>query len=365
MEKIQFLGMDRKELEDFMAGIGEARFRGRQVYRWIYIKGVSSFHEMSDIPKDLRYRLEEMAVVGMPRVVKSRVSKDKTRKFLLEMGDRKKIEMVVIPQTWSNDVRYTLCLSTQVGCPLGCAFCATGASGFERNLTAGEMVGQLLVAEREIRRRDKRMKEERVIGNIVFMGMGEPLLNLDEVVKAIRLINDEHGINIGQRHITVSTVGYIPGIEALMQEDLNINLAVSLHATTDEVRNVLVPINKHYPLTPLLEVVARYAHSTKRQVTLEYVLIWGVNDTDQDARRLADMAKSIRAHVNLIRLNEVEGVPYRRPEEEKVQRFFQLVQKEGASVTLREEMGSDIEAACGQLKRYASAKKFKQENGRY
>lgn len=350
MSKTEFLGMNIKELEEFMAANGEAPYRARQIYRWVFRKHTSSFYEMSDIPKELKEKLDEIAVISIPRVIRSRISKDGTRKFLFELIDRKRVETVAIPQAWNRAKKYTLCLSTQVGCPLGCAFCATGQAGFERNLTGGEILGQLLSAEREVRNRERLHQEERVITNLVFMGMGEPLLNLDEVLLAIRLINDEKGINIGQRHITISTAGVVPGIERLAEEKLQCTLAISLHATTDEIRSQLVPLNRRYPIGEVLKAAGDYADKTGRRITIEYVLLDGINCSPEDARRLAALVKPMLANVNLIPFNQVAGSAYSRPHEYVAQQFLSVLENDGVNVTLREEMGSDIEAACGQLK---------------
>lgn len=351
MDKTELLGMSREKIEDFAVRLGEQRFRGRQIYRWIYKRNVSSFYDMSDLPKDLRQKFDETASVSVPKVVKARTSRDSTRKFLLELNDRKRIETVVIPQRWNQGKKFTACISTQVGCPLGCTFCATGHSGYERDLTVGEIVGQVLVAEREIIRREKYNEDSRAVSNLVFMGMGEPLLNLDAVLEAIHLINDDTGINIGQRHITLSTAGFIPGINRLKEEDLQITLAVSLHAADDELRSRIVPLNRKYPLKELMPAVADYADHTGRRVTFEYVLLEGINTSIEDAARLARLVKPILANVNLIPYNHVDGIGYSTTETETARRFMAELESQGITATLREEMGADIEAACGQLRR--------------
>lgn len=350
--------MTVEQLEDFAASLNEPRFRGRQIYRWIYKKGQGSFYEMSDIPKELRAKLDETASISMPRVVKSRVSKDGTRKFLLELADHKRIETVAIPQGWKKRKSYTLCLSTQVGCALGCTFCATGLSGFARNLSAGEIVGQLLVAEKEIEKREKinNDNDNRAVANLVFMGMGEPLLNYDALISAIRLINDERGINIGQRHMTVSTAGIVPYIQRLAKEKLQVTLAISLHATTDEVRRKLMPVAGRYSIKEILEAAHYYFEQTGRRVTFEYLLLDGVNTEPEDARRLAEMVKPLGANVNLIPYNYVDNSNFQRPNQYVVARFLSILEAQGVNVTLREEMGADIEAACGQLRNRFSSK---------
>ena len=346
--KTELLGMDIEMLEAYLLDIGEPRFRAKQIYTWIYRKEVSSFYEMSDIPKELRLSLDEIAAVSIPRVLKQRVARDHTRKFLFEMNDRKKIETVVIPQNHDKDTRYSLCISTQVGCPIGCSFCATGASGFHRNLLAYEMVGQVLGSRRELSKRLK-VKDVQLITNVVYMGMGEPMLNYDEMIKSIHMLNDHRGINIGQRHITISTAGELRGIEKLAEEDLQVTLAISLHASNNELRNQLIPLNHKYPLPALMKTVADYIAKSGRRVTFEYVMLEGVNVSTADAMALIKLIKPLLANVNLIPYNEVSGLAFKRPSSEKVKQFYNLLLRGGLNVTLREERGSDIEAACGQL----------------
>jgi len=348
-EKTELLGMGISELEEFMAAIGEPGFRGRQIYKWIYTKAVNSFYEMSDLSRDLRNRLDDIAQVSIPRVLKQRVATDGTRKFLMELEDKKRIESVVIPHNQKKDSKYTLCISTQVGCPVGCAFCATGNSGFQRNLKAYEMVGQVLGSERELGKRLK-SREGGLISNVVYMGMGEPMLNYDEVIKSIRILNDPKGINIGQRHITVSTSGDIKGISRLAQENLQVTLAVSLHACNNELRDRLVPLNRRYPLEKLRLALEQYQRLTNRRVTFEYLLLQGVNDSAEDARSLVKLVKPLLVNINLIPYNEVEGLPFSKPSPERVIQFYNYLVEAGVNVTVREEKGADIEAACGQLR---------------
>lgn len=346
--KIELLGMNLAELEAFMLGIGEAGFRAKQIYKWIYQKQTSSFYEMSDLPKELRVSLDEKAQVSIPRVLKQRVSNDGTRKFLLEMNDKKKVETVIIPQSKDKNTRYTACISTQVGCPIGCSFCATGAGGFQRNLQAYEIAGQVLGSQRELGKRLKRT-DEQLITNIVYMGMGEPLLNYDEMIKSVYIINEHKGINIGQRHITVSTSGHVPGITRLMQEDLQLTLAISLHACDNKLRNELVPINRKYPLETLLDAVRIYTDTTNRRVTFEYVMLDEVNISQRDAEAMIKAIRPLLANVNLIPYNEVSGLPYHRPSNNKIDQFYKWLLAGGLNVILREEHGGDIDAACGQL----------------
>ncbi len=347
--KTELLGMGIKELEDFMDSIGEPRYRGRQVHKWIYKKAVSSFYDMSDLSRDLRTKLDELARISIPRVLKQRASIDGTRKFLMELEDKKRIESVIIPHSRNKDTRYTLCISTQVGCPVGCVFCATGNSGFQRNLEAYEMIGQVLGSERELRKRLK-SNENGLITNVVYMGMGEPMLNYDQVIKSIYSLNDPKGINIGQRHITISTSGDVRGINRLAQENLQVTLAISLHACSNELRDRLIPLNRKYPLEELIKSIKQYIRLTNRRVTFEYLLLDGVNNRKEDAEKLITMLKPLLANVNLIPYNEVEGLEFKQPSPQQVNEFYHYLLQAGVNVTLREEKGADIEAACGQLR---------------
>lgn len=347
--KTELLGMEISELEEFMVAIGEPAFRGRQIYKWIYTKAVNSFYEMSDLSRDLRNRLDELAQISIPRVLKQRVSTDGTRKFLMELEDKKRIESVVIPHNQNKDSKYTLCLSTQVGCQVGCVFCATGNSGFQRNLKAYEMVGQVLGSEKELGKRLK-ATENGLISNVVYMGMGEPMFNYDEVMKSIRILNEPKGINIGQRHITISTSGDVAGINKLAKENLQVTLAISLHACDNELRDKLIPMNRKYPLEKLSMALKEYQELTNRRVTFEYLLLQEVNDSLEDAQRLVKLVKPLLANINLIPYNEVEGLPFKKPSPERVRQFYNYITQAGVNVTIREEKGADIEAACGQLR---------------
>ncbi|MEN6462017.1 MAG: 23S rRNA (adenine(2503)-C(2))-methyltransferase RlmN [Syntrophomonas sp.] len=346
--KVELLGMSEVKLQEFMAANGEKPFRGRQINQWIYKKEVSSFYDMNDLPKELRQKLDEIAVVSIPRVLKQRVSQDGTRKFLMELVDKKKVETVVIPQSRDKNTKYSLCISSQVGCPIGCSFCATGNSGYQRNLLAYEIVGQVLGSNREI---VKRLKYDaaRLITNIVYMGMGEPLLNYDEVIKSIHILNDPRGVNIGQRHITVSTSGEVNGINRLASENLQITLAISLHAGNNALRDELIPMNRKYPLEKLIKAVEGYISNTNRRVTFEYVMLDNVNIEKKDARDLIALLKPMLANINLIPYNEVSGLEFRKPPANKIKQFYEWLVEGGLNVTLREERGADIEAACGQL----------------
>lgn len=346
--KTELLGMNQKDLEQFVISIGERPFRGRQLHQWIYQKEVSSFWEMNDLPRQLRQKLDDLAQISILRVLKQKVSSDGTRKFLLELNDKKRIETVVIPQSYDRDTKYTLCLSSQVGCAVGCSFCATGKSGFQRNLLACEMVGQVLGSNRELIRRLK-TNDDRLITNIVYMGMGEPMFNYEEVIKSIQILNDSKGINIGQRHITVSTSGDVKGICRLADEGLQITLAVSLHACNNQLRNQLIPMNRKYPLEILLPALREFIEKTNRRITFEYIMLDNVNISRKDALDMIKLLKPFLANINLIPYNEVKEAGYSRPSPQKVKTFYNWLLEGGLNVTMREERGSDIDAACGQL----------------
>lgn len=348
INRTQLLGMSCKQMEEFLVDMGQPRYRGRQIYKWIYQKDVNSFHDMTDIPRSLRQQLDENASIAIPRVLKQRVSKDGTRKFLMELEDRKRIETVVIPQSGNRDTSYSLCISTQVGCPVGCAFCATGSSGYQRSLQSHEMAGQFLSSRRELKRRLKR-NEDNIISNVVYMGMGEPFFNYDQVIDSVYLLIEYNGINLGQRHITISTSGEVKGIKRLAQEKLQVTLAVSLHAAYDQLRDRLVPLNRKYPLGELLEAVEYYISKTNRRVTFEYIMLDDVNLSRDDADKLIHITKPLLANINLIPYNEVETLPFKRPSSNKVWQFYHWLAEGGLNVTIREERGGDIEAACGQL----------------
>lgn len=350
--KIELVGMNRTELEKFLEGLGEKRFRGRQVYRWVYRNKVFSFEEMSDLPVALRALLAETALISLPEKIQHRVSQDGTQKLLLRLKDEKTIEMVVIPQSSAGGSRYTACVSSQVGCPVGCGFCATGRSGFERNLEVHEIVGQVLLAAHlvAVQGRQNLAPEGRGLTNVVFMGMGEPFLNYQAVVKAIRLVTDNEGINIGQRHITVSTAGEVQGIRRLAEEGLQVTLAVSLHAARDELRNALVPMNRKYPLSQLRDALQYYTERTGRRVTLEYTLLDKVNTSREDALRLTQFARSLLVNINLIPYNEIGQTGYKSPNKAVINEFRRWLAEAGINTVVREEKGSDIEAACGQLR---------------
>jgi len=331
-------GLERPELEDVAAALGAPGFRGRQLFHWVQARAADSFESMTNLPQALRADLAAAYVIETPQVVSKEISTDGTAKFLLRLGDGRTIESVYIPDTPAQ----TFCVSTQVGCAMQCGFCLTGKMGLARNLTAGEIVGQVRVLARETGLLDKPF-------NIVFMGMGEPLHNYDATMKAVRILADDEGLGVHPKRITLSTIGVLPALERLAAEPLMPNLAVSLHATTDEMRSRLVPPNRKYPLAELIETCRKFPLAKRRRITFEYVLLAGVNDADDDARRLVKLLSGIRAKVNLLPLNEAAGIPYRRPSDERVDAFAKILAERGLTVSVRKSRGRDIRAACGQL----------------
>jgi 23S rRNA (adenine2503-C2)-methyltransferase len=339
--------LELHELEEALARIGRPRFHGRQIFQWIHRRGVTDFERMSDLGRDLRGQLAAHFTLTTPRVVRREDSVDGTTKLLLQLADGRRIESVCIPEhpvSVPSGVpdRLTFCLSTQVGCAMGCAFCLTGRMGIDRNLTAGEIVGQVRVLAGELAALHARF-------NIVLMGMGEPLHNYDQTMKALRILADEHGLAVSPRRVTLSTVGVLPGLERLATEPLMPNLAISLHSTTAAQRDALVPINRKYGLEELLDVCRRFPVKRRERITFEYVMLKDVNDTPDDARRLVGLLHGIRAKVNLLPLNEAAGIPFERPSDAAVNRFARILAERGVTVSVRKSRGRDIRAACGQL----------------
>jgi len=338
MEKIEILGMTLDELRQFVIGMGEKPFRGNQLYHQIYRKQNGFLELMTDLSIRFRNRLREQASLTNPLVQDQQVSLDHTVKFLLKLGDGQLVESVYIP----DDERITLCLSTQVGCPMKCGFCATGNAGFTRNLTAGEIIGQYLVISHE-----KKLYDRSV--NIVFMGMGEPLLNYDNVIAAFRIMNDPSGCALSRRKINLSTCGVRDGMRRLAGEKHRPRLAVSLNAATDEARSALMPVNRQYPLHELLEDCRNFPLPWGERITFEYILIRDVNDGIDDARRLVKLLRGIRCKLNLIPYNEYKELPYRSPFRETVLAFQKVLVDARYTAMIRKSRGPDIEAACGQL----------------
>jgi len=330
--------MELPELEQALEAMGHARFHGRQLFQWVHKRGVVDFADMTDLGRDLRSGLAASFRIVTPELVRKETSSDGTVKFLLRLEDGQLIESVFIPDTPAN----TFCLSTQVGCAMKCGFCLTGKMGIIRNLTAGEIAGQVRVLVRELHMLQARF-------NIVLMGMGEPLHNYDAVMKALRILADEHGLAVNPRRVTLSTVGVLPNLERLATEPLMPNLAISLHATTEEQRDLLVPINRKYGLKELLDACRRFPVKRRERITFEYVMLKDVNDSDEDARRLVRLLHGIKAKVNLLPLNEAAGIPYERPSDARVNRFASIVAERGVTVSVRKSRGRDIRAACGQL----------------
>jgi 23S rRNA (adenine2503-C2)-methyltransferase len=333
------------ELEEELCKLGEPSYRAGQIADWLYNKRVDAIDKMTNLPQPLRRRLSETFSFGKIDIVRVLGAPDTTRKFLFRLVDGNLIESVLIPASLAlygtRSDRRTICVSTQVGCAYGCKFCASGLEGFSRNLTANEIVDQIIAVESATGER---------VDNIVFMGMGEPLANLENVLRAIRIINAEWGLGIGARHITISTSGLAPQIRKLGDEGLQIRLAVSLHGATDEVRNRIMPINRRYNIETLLSACDYYNAHKKQRLTFEYILIADVNDCAEQARLLSRHAHRLSAKVNLIPYNSVSGLPWTRPSEKRQEKFLSILRAEGIPVTLRREKGHDIDAACGQLR---------------
>ncbi len=322
--------------------MGERRFRATQLMKWIYQQGVDDFSAMTNLSKALRARLAEVAEVRAPEVVLDRTAEDGTRKWLLRLADGNAIETVFIPEAG----RGTLCVSSQVGCTLNCDFCATARQGYNRNLTVDEIIGQLWVANRAL---GNRPREARVITNVVLMGMGEPLLNFDNVVKAVSLMLDDHAYGLSRRRVTLSTAGVVPALDRLREATGGIALAVSLHAVNDALRDRLVPLNKKYPIAELLAACKRYTADGRSRTTFEYVMLDGVNDSEADARALVRLLQGVPAKVNLIPFNPFPGAPYRRSSPEAIDRFRDILCRAGITTITRKTRGDRIDAACGQL----------------
>ena len=329
---------DRPALEAAFEQRGLEGFRARQVFHWIYRHGVTAFGDMTDLSQSLRAALAAEFTLTAPQVVARDRSGDGTEKFLLRLGDGRQIESVFIPDTPSQ----TFCISTQVGCAMACGFCLTGKMGLARNLTAGEIVGQVRVLVESLGMRGTRF-------NIVLMGMGEPLHNYDETMKALRMLADEHGLAVSPRRVTLSTVGLLPALERLAHEPIMPNLAISLHAPTDAIRGELVPLNRKYGVADIIAACKRFPLKRRSRITFEYVMLAGVNDSPEDARRLARLLADVRSKVNLIPLNAAPGIPYERPSDEVVDRFATILADHQLTVSVRKSRGRDIRAACGQL----------------
>ena len=333
------------ELTEELRILNQPAYRAKQIAAWIYDKRVGSFEAMSDLPQALRQKLQSAFAYSDLQVMRALGAKDTTRKFLFQLSDGNLIESVLIPASpalyGSRSDRRTICVSTQVGCAYGCKFCASGLDGWKRNLQVDEIVDQLIALERETAER---------IDNIVFMGMGEPLANYENLLRAIQIINAPWGIGIGARHITISTSGLVPQIRKLADQPLQIRLAVSLHGATDAVRSRIMPINHKYNVEELVEACRYYSSRKKQRITFEYILIADVNDSEEQARALAKHARLLKAKVNLIPYNTVETLPWARSSRDQQERFLAILRGTGVDATLRREKGHDIAAACGQLR---------------
>ena len=343
-ESVNLLGLNQKSLEEFFVSIEERPFRAVQVMKWIHQRGVSDFSQMTDLSKELREKLENNCVVKAPEVIYEKTSEDGTRKWVISMGNKDRIEMVLIPE--KN--RATLCVSSQVGCAVDCSFCATGKQGFSRNLNLDEIIGQVWVAANSFG--VPRSPNDRPITNVVMMGMGEPLLNFDPVVDAMNLMMDDNAYGLSKRKVTLSTSGIVPKIDDLGKVT-DVALTISLHAPNDELRNKLVPINKKYPIKDLIDSVKRYVEgcSDKRVTTIEYILIEDINDSLELADELCELLTQIDCKINLIPFNPFSESKYKRPSGNRVKRFQKHLQDNGYVTTIRSTRGDDIMAACGQL----------------
>ncbi len=336
------LDFDREALEQFFAGLGEKAFRARQILQWVHQQGVTDFDTMTNLSKELRSRLKDTVVIAAPEIASDQLAVDGTRKWLLRLADGNCIETVFIPET----DRGTLCISSQVGCTLNCTFCATGHQGFNRNLTIGEIIGQVLVASQQLGRSES---GGRRITNVVLMGMGEPLLNFDNVIPAIRLMLDDLAYGISRRRVTLSTAGMVPMIDRL-HEVCPVSLAVSLHATNDKLRDEIVPLNRKYPINELLDACRRYvADEPRRRITFEYVMLDGVNDSIAEAHALVRLLEGVPAKVNLIPFNPFPETRYQRSPQERIDAFRDVLVATGLTTITRKTRGDDIDAACGQL----------------
>lgn len=344
IQRVNLLGMPRKKLEAFFAEIGEKPFRAKQVMQWIHHNGVSEFDEMTNISKGLRAKLKEICEIKAPEVTYQNTSSDGTRKWVMQMPGGSSIETVLIPE--GN--RGTLCVSSQIGCALDCSFCSTGKQGFNRNLSAEEIVGQIFNAIASFEGVDG--ANDRPVTNVVFMGMGEPLLNFDNVMDAVDLMMDDYAYGISKRRVTISTAGVVPALEKMIGVT-DASIAISLHAPNDELRNDLVPVNKKYPIAMLLDTVKSYLGSLpdKRKATIEYTLLGGVNDRKEHAMQLVKLLKDIPCKINLIPFNPFPHSGYKKPSNNEVRRFQEWLTEGGFITTVRSTRGDDIDAACGQL----------------
>lgn len=338
MEKTDIKSMDLQELQAFVEKLGEKKFRAKQLYLWMHQKLVKDFEEMTNLSKSFREKLQQECTLGGVAIAREQISKkDDTRKFLMELSDGNMVETVLMKYHHGNSV----CVSSQVGCRMGCRFCASTVGGLTRSLATSEILDQIYEIQRHI--------EERV-SNVIIMGIGEPLDNYENVIRFIRMLSDENGLHISQRNITLSTCGLVPKIYDLMKEELTITLAISLHAPNDEIRRQMMPVADSFSMKEILEACRVYIGETGRRVTFEYTMVQGTNDSRENARELASRLKGMLCHVNLIPLNAVKGRMGSRSVPENIRQFQMELEKHHVNVTIRREMGSDIDAACGQLR---------------
>ena len=332
--------LNLKDLEDYLISKNLKPFRAKQIFKWLYEKRVESFEQMSDISKDLQAQLKDDFLIETLKIKDHQISKDGTQKFLFEMEDGALVESVLMVFEYG----FSACLSSQVGCNMGCTFCASGLLKKQRDLTAGEIVCQALMIQKQLDKDGNRL------GNIVVMGTGEPFDNYDNVMKALSIINSPFGLEIGSRHISISTCGVVPGILRFAKENLQYNLAISLHAPNDELRSKLMPINNAYSLKELFKALKEYSELNNRRLTFEYLLLKDINDTKKHADEIKELLKGLNAYINLIPYNSVKEKDYETSSEENALRFYDLLKKNGVAVTLRQKKGDDIDAACGQLR---------------
>lgn len=338
MEKVDIKNLSPAELTDLLKSYGKESYRSIQLMKWLYQKGIQSFDEMTNLSKKFRQELNQVSYLSTLHLLNIEEARDKTQKFLFQLEDGHRIESVLIP----DKNRLTLCLSTQVGCAFGCRFCLTGRMGLKRNLKASEILNQILAVKRMI-------PSHRPLTNLVLMGMGEPLANYDNTMKAIQWMIHPEAFCFSSRKVTLSTAGWIPGLEQLKNETISFRLAISLNASDEKTRSYLMPINHRYPLLKLLEVCKSLPIRPRTRITFEYVMLDGINDSLHDAKRLIKLLKGIPSKINLIPLNEAPEIPFKRPPDEKVKQFQELLMKEGLTAIIRASKGTEISAACGQL----------------
>ena len=337
-QKVDLKNLSPSELEKFIASFGKERYRSIQILRWLYQKGVHSIDEMTNLSKRFRQELSQVSIISNLYPLQVEQAKDETKKFLFKLHDESRIESVLIP----DKARLTLCLSTQVGCALGCRFCLTGKNGWKRDLMVSEILNQILSAR-------ETLTDQKSITNVVLMGMGEPLANYENTVKAIELMGHPDAFKLSSRRITLSTVGLLPELERLAQEKIQFRLAVSLNASDEDSRSHLMPINRRYPLRKVLEACRNFPLRPRARITFEYVLIEGVNDSPQDAKNLLRILRGIPSKVNLIPLNEAPGIPFKKSPGEKIVQFQEILMQGGLTAIVRKSKGVEISAACGQL----------------